>query len=164
MSRKIGMLASLLLIICINTFAEEMNAEILVKKSFDYWRGQASEAVLKIIIHRPDWERVMKIKAWTKGEKDSLFVITYPPKDEGNGTLKKGLQMWMYNPKVNRIMKLPPSMMSQSWYGSDFSNNDLTKADSLLIDYTHTLIETREHDGKELYVIESIPKPHAPVV
>ena len=76
-------------------------------------------------IHRPDWQRTMTIKAWTKGQKKSLFFIASPPKDEGNGTLKKGREMWMFNPKVNRVIKVPPSMMSKSWMGSDFSNNDL---------------------------------------
>ena len=71
-------------------------------------------------IHRPDWERTVTIKAWTRGEKESLFTILAPPKDEGNGTLKKGREMWMFNPKVNRVIKLPPSMMSQSWMGPTF--------------------------------------------
>ena len=110
------------------------------------------------------WERVMTINAWTKGQKDSLFFIIAPPKDDGNGTLKKGREMWMYNPKVNRVIKLPPSMMSQAWMGSDFSNNDLAKSDSMINDYTHTIVGTEIHEGKKVYVMKSIPKPEAPVV
>jgi outer membrane lipoprotein-sorting protein len=72
--------------------------------------------------------------------------------------------MWIYNPKVNRVIKLPPSMMAQSWMGSDFSNNDLAKTDSLIKDYTHKLKGTKIHEGKKVYIIESIPKPKAPVV
>lgn len=72
--------------------------------------------------------------------------------------------MWIYNPKVNRVIKLPPSMMSQSWMGSDFSNNDLAKSDSLIKDYSHSLIGTETHEGKKVYVIKSMPKPEAPVV
>ncbi|OEU80738.1 MAG: outer membrane lipoprotein-sorting protein, partial [Desulfobacterales bacterium S5133MH4] len=85
-------------------------------------------------------------------------------KDNGNGTLKKGREMWMYNPKVNRVIKLPPSMMSQAWMGSDFSNNDLAKSDSMINDYTHTIVGTEIHEGKKVYVMKSIPKPEAPVV
>ncbi len=72
--------------------------------------------------------------------------------------------MWTYNPKVNRVIKLPPSMMSQAWMGSDFSNNDLAKSDSVIEDYTHTITGTEIHDGKKAYVIKSVPKPEAPVV
>ncbi|MBC2702997.1 outer membrane lipoprotein-sorting protein [Desulfobacula sp.] len=141
-----------------------MTAETIVKKAFDYWRGEASESTITMTIHRPDWERVVTIKAWTRGESDSLFVITNPAKDRGNGTLKVGKGMWMYNPKVNRVIKLPPSMMSQGWHGSDFSNNDLAKTDSLIKDYIHTLEDTKIDQGKKVYSIKSIPKPEAPVI
>lgn len=140
------------------------DAGIIVEDSFNYMRGQASIATVMMTIHRPDWERQMTIKAWTRGQKDSLFYIEAPPKDHGNGTLKRGREMWMYNPKINRIIKVPPSMMSQSWMGSDFSNNDLAKSDSLLTDYTHTIVGTETHAGKRVYLIKSMPKPNAPVV
>ena len=127
-------------------------------------RGKASVALVHMTIHRPDWERTVTIKAWTRGEKESLFTILAPAKDEGNGTLKKGREMWMFNPKVNRVIKLPPSMMSQSWMGSDFSNNDLAKSDSIIHDYTHTITGSEVLDGTTVYQITSMPNPDAPVV
>jgi len=147
-----------------STDAVAQDARSIVQASFDHWRGKASVATVAMIIHRPDWERPMTIKAWTKGESDSIVIVTAPAKDKGNGTLKRGREMWMYNPKVNRVIKVPPSMMSQAWMGSDFSNDDLAKSDSILDDYTHTLIGTETHEGKKVYVIKSMPKPTAPVV
>lgn len=144
--------------------AEAMDADTLVENSFKYIRGKASIATVIMTIHRPDWERTMTIKAWTRGKKDSLFYIQSPPKDHGNGTLKKSREMWMYNPKVNRVIKVPPSMMSQSWMGSDFSNNDLAKSDSFVDDYHHAIVGTETHEGKKVYVIKSMPKPAAPVI
>jgi outer membrane lipoprotein-sorting protein len=140
------------------------DAQVLVETSFNYMRGKTSTATVEMVIHRPEWERVVTIKAWTKGEQNSIFWITAPPKDKGNGTLKRGREMWLYNPKVNRVIKIPPSMMSQAWMGSDFSNDDLSKTDSLLHDYTHTVIGTETHEGKTVYLIQSIPKPDAPVI
>lgn len=140
------------------------DARALVEESINYMRGTTSESTVTMTIHRPDWERTMKIKAWTKGRDESIFFILDPPKDKGNGTLKKKRDMWTYNPKVNRVIKLPPSMMSQSWMGSDFSNDDLSKTDSVIDDYTHTIIGTETHEGKTVYVIKSMPKPDAPVV
>jgi len=142
----------------------QMDAGTIVKNAFDYWRGDASVSTAVMTIHRPDWERSVTLKAWTRGESDSLFVIVDPAKDRGNGTLKTGKGMWMYNPKVNRIIKLPPSMMSQGWQGSDFSNNDLAKTDSLIKDYVHTLAETTIDQGKKIYRLKSIPKADAPVI
>ena len=136
----------------------------IVKASFHYYRGKTSVIRVDMTVHRPDWERVFTIRAWTEGEDRSLFRIVSPARDRGNGTLKKGPEMWMFNPKVNRVIKVPPSMMSQAWMGSDFSNNDLAKSDSLIRDYDHEIVGTEIHEGKKVYVIESLPKPQAPVV
>jgi len=141
-----------------------MDAQELVEASFHYYRGKTSVSRVDMTIHRPEWERTFTIKAWTQGEDMSLFRTLAPPKDRGNGTLKKGPEMWMYNPKINRVIKVPPSMMSQAWMGSDFSNNDLAKSDSLIRDYDHRILGTETRDGMTVYRIESIPKARAPVV
>jgi outer membrane lipoprotein-sorting protein len=154
----------LIVYVCPVGSAKAQDALALVEDSFDYFRGKTSISTVSMTIHRPDWERVMTIRAWTKGEDKSIFWITAPPKDYGNGTLKKGEQMWLYNPKINRVIKIPPSMMSQAWMGSDFSNNDISKTDSLLHDYEHSIIATETHEGKKVFVVKSVPKPQAPVI
>ncbi len=155
---------ALILVLFLSSQAGALDAQSLVEDSFNYMRDKSSISEVVMTVHRPDWERKMTIKAWTRGRKDSLFYIEAPSKDRGNGTLKKGREMWMYNPKINRVIKVPPSMMSQSWMGSDFSNNDLAKSDSLLTDYTHTITGTETVDGLTVYLIKSVPKPEAPVV
>ncbi len=144
--------------------AQAQDAQAIVEASFNYMREKTSVSTVDMIIYRPDWKRAMTIKAWTKGQDQSIFWIIMPPKDKGNGTLKKKREMWIYNPKVNRVIKLPPSMMSQAWMGSDFSNDDLSKTDSLLTDYIHTIIGTENNEGEKVYIIKSMPKPEAPVV
>jgi outer membrane lipoprotein-sorting protein len=136
----------------------------LVEGAVNYLRGKTSRAEVEMTIHRPNWSRTMIIQAWTRGQEESIFWIAAPPKDRGNGTLKKGGRMWIYNPKVNRVIKLPPSMMSQSWQGSDFSNNDIAKSDDIIDQYTHTIIGTEARRGKTVYHIRSLPKSGAPVV
>jgi len=166
MTRKLSLalLLPLLLFIGLCASAEAQGARAVVKGSFNYMRGKTSVCTLDMTIHRPDWERTITIKAWTKGQNDSIFWMIAPPKDKGNGTLKKKREMWMYNPKVNRVIKIPPSMMSQAWMGSDFSNDDLSKTESLIDDYSHEIIGTEIHEGKKVYLIQSMPKPEAPVV
>lgn len=159
-------LAGLISLLCLlmPALSAAESAESIVRAAFDYWRGDASIATLTMTIHRPTWERTVSIDAWTKGESESLFVIKAPAKDKGNGTLKKGRGMWIYNPKVNKVIKLPPSMMSQSWQGSDFSNNDLAKTDSLIYDYTHTLEGSATVSGHTVHTIKSMPTTDAPVI
>ncbi|NVL92921.1 MAG: outer membrane lipoprotein-sorting protein [Desulfobacterales bacterium] len=164
MTKRLAIVIWFSMIILLTEYANGQDAQVLVQAAVNYYRGKASISTVDMTIHRPNWERTLTIKAWTKGQKDSIFTIIGPPKDKGNGTLKRGREMWTYNPKVNRVIKLPPSMMSQSWMGSDFSNNDLAKSDSIIDDYTHMITATEIHDGKKVYVIKSTPKPEAPVV
>ena len=136
----------------------------LIRKAMDHWRGTSSYSEMSMTIHRPDWERTMSMRSWTKGEKTSLVRVTEPKKDAGNGTLLKDNNMWTFAPKVNRIIKVPSSMMSQSWMGSDFSNKDISKSTDIIDQYDHTLVQTSEQDGHTVYVIESIPHEEAAVV
>ena len=140
------------------------DAAAIVRAAIEYWRDVSSYAVFDMTIHRPDWQRRMTMRVWTRGNKESLVRVTAPPKDAGNGTLLLDNDMWSYNPKINRVIKIPSSMMNQSWMGSDFSNNDLAKADDLIDQYTHLLLATESHDGHKLYVIEAKPLETAPVV
>lgn len=143
-------------------YAED--ADAIIKAAIDYWRDTSSYSVSEMIIHRPDWERRMTIRVWTRGEEQSLVRVAAPPKDAGNATLLQGNDMWTYNPKINRVVKIPSSMMNQSWMGSDFTNNDLAKADDLIDQYTHKLVGTETRNGHTVYAIESTPKETAPVV
>ncbi len=159
-----GGLAFLLLLLGSGARAEAPDATALIKAAIEYWRDVSSYAVFEMHIHRPDWQRSMTMRVWTRGNKESLVRVAAPAKDAGNGTLLLDNDMWSYNPKINRVIKIPSSMMNQSWMGSDFSNNDLTKADDLIEQYTHKLLRTETHDGRRLYVIESVPHETAPVV
>jgi len=136
----------------------------LVKKAFDNWRAHSSYTEMTLTIHRPDWQRRLSMRSWTRGPNDALVRFTAPSKDAGNATLKLGPDMWLFNPKLNQIIKLPASMMAQSWMGSDFSYNDLAKADSVLKDYRHKLTASKVQGGHTIYTIEAVPKPDAPVV
>jgi outer membrane lipoprotein-sorting protein len=119
---------------------------------------------MTMTVHRPDWERTFSMQAWTQGEKNSLVRVTEPKRDAGNGTLILDKNMWSYSPKVNRIIKIPSSMMSQSWMGSDFSNKDISKSTDIISQYDHTLVATAEKDGHIYYTIQSIPHEEAAVV
>ena len=136
----------------------------LIAGAIDLTRGKTSYAEFSMIIHRPDWERTSKLIAWTRGREDALIRFTVPAKDAGNATLKQGQQMWTFTPKLNRVIRLPFSMMSQGWAGSDFSYNDLSRTDQLLHDYELTLVATEERDGHRVYSIDAVPHENAPVV
>lgn len=140
------------------------DATALIKASLHQWRGDSSYTEIKMVIHRPDWQRRSSLVGWTRGSADSLVRFTAPPGDAGNATLKHGPALWLYNPKLGQVIKLPFSMMAQGWAGSDFSYNDLAKTDQIVTDYTHTLDATERKDGHTVYTVSCTPKPSAPVV
>ena len=145
-------------------FSADLEPGDLIQKAMNHWRGTSSYSEMSMTIHRPDWERSMSMRSWTRGEKTSLVRVTATKKDAGNGTLLKDNNMWTFSPKVNRIIKVPSSMMSQSWMGSDFSNKDISKSTDIIDQYDHRLLETRVTDDHTVYVIESIPHEEAAVV
>ena len=144
--------------------SQEITADDVIRKAMDNYRGLTSHGQMSMIIHRPDWQREMTMHAWTEGDKRTLVRVTEPAKDAGNGTLSVDGNMWTYTPKINRVIKVPSSMMSQNWMGSDFSNKDISKDTDIIDQYDHTLLEQYEQDGHQVYVIESIPHEEAAVV
>ena len=144
--------------------AEGRTATEIVRAAIDHWRGLSSYTEMTMVIHRPDWERSMTIRAWTRGQDQTLVRVVEPKKDRGNGTLIDDNNMWTYSPKINRVIKVPSSMMGQSWMGSDFSNKDIARADDIIDQYEHRFLSERVVDGVTVYEIESIPHEDAAVV
>lgn len=140
------------------------SAKDIIQKMDDNIRGQTSYAEIKMTIVRPSWTREMQLKTWSKGTDKSLMLVTAPARDKGTATLMRDKEIWTWQPKIDRTIKLPPSMMLQSWMGSDFTNDDLVKQSSAVVDYTHKIIGTETIEGYECYKIELTPKADAPVV
>ena len=163
--------ASLLIVLlffCVAAAQQPTNADVdathIVRAAINHWRGISSYTEMSMVIHRPDWERSMTMRAWTKGEDQSLVRVIDPAKDRGNGTLTDHDSMWTFSPKVNRVIKVPSSMMGQSWMGSDFSNKDVAKAADIIDQYDHSLLSVGDNDGITVYEIQSIPHEDAAVV
>jgi outer membrane lipoprotein-sorting protein len=144
--------------------AADRDAKSIVRDAINHWRGTSSQGAMTMTIHRPEWERSMSMQFWTQGEKRSLIRVTAPRKDRGNGTLMDGNNMWSFSPKINRVIKVPSSMMGQGWMGSDFSNKDISRADDIVDQYDHTLLSESQVDGHVTYEIQAIPHEEAAVV
>lgn len=141
------------------------DAKEIVKKADAKMKGeQSSISQMTMKIVRPTWERTVSFKSWSKGTDYSMVLITAPAKEKGQSFLKFKREMWSWSPSINRMIKLPPSMLSQGWMGSDFTNDDLLNESSIVVDYTHKLLGKEAVSGKSCHKIELIPKENAPVV
>jgi outer membrane lipoprotein-sorting protein len=173
MNKEEPMIRSILLMILLfpaagsaqdTELSANLSAEQLVRSAMDHWRGLTSYSELTMTIHRPDWERTLSMRSWSEGDKLSLVRVIEPRKDAGNGTLLNDNNMWTFSPKVNRIIKVPSSMMGQAWMGSDFSNKDISKSTDIIEQYDHELTHTESQDSHAIYTITSIPHEDAAVV
>ena len=147
-----------------SALAQEMTADEIVRKAEDIMRGSSNIGVMSMHIVNPNWERTLEMKYWEKGKDRSLVKITAPAKEAGTVSLKVDNNMWNYLPSVEKVIKIPPSMMMQSWMGSDFTNDDLVRESSIVDDYDPALLGTESLEQGEAYLLELTAKPEAPVV
>lgn len=144
--------------------AQTPDAKEIVRKADEKMRGLSNRAEMKMTIIRPSWTREMTMKTWGKGEDYALVLVTAPARDKGTAFLKRGREMWNWQPTIDRVVKMPPSMMSQSWLGSDFKNDDLVQQTSVVNDFSHKLLGSETIEGRACHKIELIPREDAAVV
>lgn len=154
------MLKTFLLSCLFSSLLLASQAQEIMKKVENNTRGQNMYIALTMKIVSAKHQRTMKMQNWSEGSNKSFVKILYPPKDRGITFLSLHNQMWQYVPKIERTLKIPPSMMLQNWMGSNFTNDDLVKQSSLTKDYTARSLKT----SGSLVTIELKPKEHAPVV
>lgn len=149
----------------LNLAAQQISATEIVRKADEKFNGEKSGiSVMEMTIIRPAWERTVEFKSWSMGRENSLTLITAPAKDQGQSFLKRGQEMWNWNPSINRLIKLPPSMMTQGWMGSDYTNDDILKESSVVNDYTHEIAGEELIGDRMCYRIKMVARENASVV
>jgi len=166
--KKIFFTGILLLISLISIpvlWSQQLSATEIVRKADEKFQGEKSSfSVMSMTIIRPEWQRTIEFKSWTLGRDFALTLITAPAKEAGQTFLKRGTEMWSWNPAINRLIKLPPSMMSQGWMGSDYTNDDILRESSVVIDYEHEIIGEENINGSLCYKIEMKAREEASIV
>ncbi|MFC2088616.1 outer membrane lipoprotein-sorting protein [Calditrichota bacterium] len=163
MQKKIIMSLIMIVLFQFNTLFAGSAKEI-VRKANELIRASSSFSELSMKIVKPDWSRELDMKVWSLEPDYSLVLITKPVKDKGAVFLKREKEVWNWVPTISKVIKIPPSMMLQSWMGSDFNNDDLVRQSSIVEDYKHEIIAEEEYDGYECHKIQLNPKPEAGVV
>lgn len=152
----------LLFLLVSNAYGQ--TAKEIVQAADAKMRGNTSQAQITIQTVRPSWSREMTVKTWIKGTDLAMILVQSPAKDKGIVYLKRKKEVWDWIPSLEKIIKLPPSMMSQSWMGTDFTNDDLVKESSVVNDYDHSIAGDTVIAGRSCYKIQMLPKPEAAVV
>ncbi len=141
------------------------NAKEIVQRAEDAIKGKlSSHSIMEMIIKTPDYTRSMKMESWTSGNSKALVKILSPVREAGNRTLKLGNDIWMYLRNTETTIRIPPSMMLQSWNGSDYTYDDMVREETLAQDYDITIAGTDTVGGVACWRLQLLPKPNAPVV
>ncbi len=164
-STFLGILLIIIMVMVPKTELQGQNAAEIIERMEERMRGDSNYAEMTMTIERPRYTREVSMRSWSLGNDYSLIQITAPSRDQGTTFLKRHNEIWNFVPNIDRTIKMPPSMMSQSWMGSDFTNDDLVRESSTVEDYEHRILEENsEIDGRSAWVIELIPKPETPIV
>ncbi|TYO98690.1 outer membrane lipoprotein-sorting protein [Geothermobacter ehrlichii] len=137
-----------------------MDMRQLIREVEDQYMGVSSEAIMVMQVRTAHWTRTTEMHAWSLGRDHFLVRILAPAKERDVATLKIGREVWNYLPKVDRTIRIPPSMMGGSWMGSHITNNDLVKAAHIDEDYDFRLLA----EDAQTWTIEGLPKPNAAVI
>ncbi len=132
----------------------------LIRTVEQQYTGQSAISEMEMTVVTGHWKRHLQMESWSLGRERFLVRILAPVKEKGVATLKVENEVWNYLPKVDRVIRIPPSMMGGAWMGSHITNDDLVKANHIDQDYDFTLLD----ENRESWWIEGIPKPDAAVI
>lgn len=144
--------------------ASNLDPEIILNNVDDIYRSNASHGILTLSVKTSNWQRSLTLEQWSKGNDMHLLKVLKPKKEKDLATLRVDNNVWNYMPKVKRVVKIPSSMMSSSWMGSHFTNDDLVKQSRMVIDYDFSITYEGLRDGVDIVEISCIPKKNAAVV
>ena len=144
--------------------ASNLDPEIILNNVDDIYRSNASHGILTLSVKTSNWQRSLTLEQWSKGNDMHLLKVLKPKKEKNLATLRVDKNVWNYMPKVKRVVKIPSSMMSSSWMGSHFTNDDLVKQSRMVIDYDFSITYEGLRDGVDIVEISCIPKKNAAVV
>jgi hypothetical protein len=98
-------------------FPQQLSATDIIKKTDEKLNGELTGySIMTMTIIRPSWQRTVEFKSWSMDNDYALTLITAPAREKGQTFLKLKNEMWSWNPAINRLIKLPPSMMSRGLY------------------------------------------------
>jgi len=162
--RFVAAFGAVTLLLCAPAPGNAQDAVEIMDRIDRLLRGASSHGRVTMDISTEHWSRSLDMEVWSLGTEHSLVRVTRPAKEAGTATLKAGQEVWNYLPRVDRTIKVPPSLMMGSWMGSHFTNDDLVKESRIIDDYDIEITFDGVRDGVRLWEFRLTPKPEAAVV
>jgi outer membrane lipoprotein-sorting protein len=138
--------------------AADADVERIVRSIDSLYRGASSRALVEMQIVTPSSERKLLLSVSTQGDERTFIRIKDPAKERGIGTLRLDNEIWNYLPRADETVRIPPSLLMNSWMGSDFTNDDLLKEYTFFRDHKCVSAQSADKQGNVLH-IRCDPKP-----
>ena len=152
------------LLVLLSSPLQAQTAREIIDRVDRLLRGESSRGRITMAITTEHWSRSLDMEIWSLGVEHSLVRVQSPAREAGTATLKAGQEVWNYLPRVDRTIKVPPSLMMGSWMGSHFTNDDLVKESQIVDDYDFEISFEGEREGVEVWEFQLTPRPEAPVI
>lgn len=144
---------------------QDLTGKQIIEKVYNRPAGDDQTADLSMTLtNRSGDQRIRKIKQFTKdlGDVEKSIMFFLSPADVKNTSFMswaydsdKSDDQWIYLPALKKTKRISSDSKSDYFMGSDFTYDDL--GDRKLEDDTHKLLREETIDGKECYVVESVP-------
>lgn len=155
--KKLSAAIAAILVMAMSSAAHGSEVDRVIEKLDRMYRSSSSRGRMKMTIVNPHWERTLVMDFWSAGMEKMLIVVQEPEKEKGTATLKIENEMWNYMPNINKVIKIPPSMMMANWMGSDFTNDDIVRESSFITDYRYSEFQPPDAEPGLMY-LELVPK------
>ena len=166
MSKKIGMLTIIIMLMSSVVLAQELSVLDIMQKNYEVnrTRDRCNEVTMEMY-SKHGKKRIRKLKTSALLMKDGvnekrLLRFLYPPDIKGTGFLiiehsDRDDDMWLYLPTLRKSRRKLSSNKKDSFLGTEFSYGDIVGAK--VEEYEYNLKGEEDIDGVKCYAIEAIP-------
>lgn len=146
-------------------FAENLTALQIAEKAYHIEDGNDCKSIIEMLIIKPDGNKRTRNLSFSRkdyGEDSrSLIVFTSPADVKGTSFLtwnhvKDSNDQWLFLPALKKTKRIGTASQSDSFMGSDFSYDDMSKRSTSKDDYR--IIGSKTVDSADCYVLEALAK------
>lgn len=138
-------------------------AKELVQKTVQNLYGNNSmQTELNIKNYNAGTEAIeIVVKTWQKTPENMLALVTAPARDKGTAYLRKGKEVWKWQPANEKMSKLTNPEIAEKWMNTQLTIADITAYHSLTDDFTASFKNFTKANGQDCYLIELVPNSEA---
>jgi outer membrane lipoprotein-sorting protein len=157
MSAFLAMFATVMGLVCSTpAWAQAPTADELLAKIDAQMVYDSRTSKMKMIVANTRRTREFSMISYGRGADEAAIEYLEPARDKGTKMLRKGTEMWLYLPSVERVQKISGHMLREGMMGSDVSYEDMTNNTELRKAYKASVTGEGSVDGRKCWKLEMV--------